>query len=97
MLIRIVKMTFVSGKSGEFMDIIHASKEKIRSFDGCLHLELLNDIQHPNTFFTLSRWRSEIHLENYRNSELFKNVWNRVKVLFAEKPEAWSLLKKEEV
>ena len=32
-------------------------------------------------------------LENYRNSALFKNVWAKTKVLFNDKPQAWSVNK----
>ena len=32
-------------------------------------------------------------LNNYRNSELFKDVWSKTKILFNKKPEAWSTKK----
>jgi heme-degrading monooxygenase HmoA len=58
---------------------------------GCNHLELLNDIKTSNIFFTYSYWDSENDLNNYRDSELFKEVWSKTKVLFNDKPEAWSV------
>lgn len=87
MITRIVKMTFIPGKENDFLEIFYASKKKIRSFEGCHELKLL---QAKNIFFTYSRWESEEHLNNYRDSELFVETWKKTKALFAEKPEAWS-------
>ncbi len=91
MIIRIVKMTFEPEKVNGFLKIFGASKHLIRNMDGCLHLELLNDINSANIFFTYSHWVSENDLNNYRNSELFKSVWGKTKILFAAKAEAWSV------
>ncbi|MEA5402030.1 antibiotic biosynthesis monooxygenase family protein [Arcicella sp. DC2W] len=90
MLIRIVRMTFHEEKVENFLAIFNASKHKIRHFEGCQHLELLQDKNFPNIFSTYSYWESENHLNNYRDSELFKNVWTSTKVLFVEKPIAFS-------
>ena len=70
MLIRIVKMTFRPEKINEFLEIFESSKEKIRAFEGCHHLELLRDINSPDIFLTYSHWESEEDLNNYRKSEL---------------------------
>jgi hypothetical protein len=91
MIIRIVKMTFIPEKVEEFLGVFHASKQFIRNMPGCNHLELLNDIKTSNIFFTYSYWDSENDLNNYRDSELFKEVWSKTKVLFNDKPEAWSV------
>lgn len=91
MIVRIVKMTFQQEKINDFRDIFQSEKEKIKAFEGCHHVELLNDIHLPNVFFTRSLWESEAHLENYRNSDFFKATWGKTKMLFAAKPEAWSL------
>lgn len=90
MLTRLVKMTFRNDKVKDFLHIFHSEKEKIKSFEGCHHVELLNDIRFPNIFFTRSIWESEIHLEKYRNSDFFKGTWEKTKKLFAERPEAWT-------
>ena len=84
-------MTFQSDKVNDFLEIFDASKTLIRNSEGCTHLELLNDINSSNIFFTYSYWRDEEALNTYRNSELFITVWSKTKVLFSEKPEAWSL------
>lgn len=89
MIVRIVKMTFQPQHVADFVQVFEASKEQIRAFEGCLHLELL---QHSSKsiFTTYSHWESEKHLDAYRHSELFKQTWAQTKVLFAAKPEAWS-------
>ncbi len=90
MLVRIVKMNFAPEKIDEFLANFEANKEKIRGFKGCRHLKLLRDKDHPERFFTYSYWENEAALETYRQSELFKGVWAKTKILFNEKPEAWS-------
>lgn len=90
-MIRIVKMTFDPDKVETFLANFNANKTFIRNFDGVKHLELLNDKNYSNVFFTYSIWESETHLEKYRNSDLFKGVWAKTKPLFIAKPEAWSV------
>jgi heme-degrading monooxygenase HmoA len=92
MIKRIVKMTFREEEVDNFIrDVFDQSKQKIRAFPGCLHMELLRDIRQPNVLFTLSYWEEETALNNYRNSELFSETWVKTKVLFSDKPKAWSL------
>lgn len=88
---RLVKMTFVESEINTFLEIFNANKTRIAAFEGCEKVELKRDINSPNIFFTISTWRSENDLENYRNSELFKGVWSQTKVLFDKRAEAWSL------
>ena len=75
----------------DFKVNFEAHKHQIRSFEGCEHLELLQQEGNPNVFFTYSWWRHQDDLENYRHSQLFTEVWSYTKSLFAAKPEAWSL------
>lgn len=91
MLIRYVRMTFREDKTDEFQKIFETSKDKIKAMAGCQYLELLRDINQPNIFMTHSHWESETDLNNYRDSELFKTTWAKTKVLFAEKPLAFSV------
>lgn len=91
MITRIVKMTFKPEEVPTFLALFEKNKKLIASFEGCTHLELLNDVNSSNIFFTYSKWNGENFLENYRNSELFASVWKQTKVLFAEKAEAWSV------
>ena len=93
MIIRIVKMTFSPEKVDDFLKVFEASKSKIRNFEDCTHLDLLQDINDPSIFFTYSIWQSEEHLNKYRDSELFSTTWAKTKILFAAKPEAWTVNK----
>lgn len=91
MIIRIVKMTFQPDKVDDFIGVFNEVKKQIKNFDGCKNLELWEDTEKDNIFFTYSEWNDNESLENYRNSNLFINTWGRTKILFSEKPEAWSL------
>ena len=87
-------MTFRPEEVENFQALFEERKERIRHFEGCRHLELWQDAHNPNIFFTYSNWDSEEHLNRYRFSELFKDTWSRTKALFAEKPNAWSVVRK---
>jgi quinol monooxygenase YgiN len=91
MIVRLVKLTIQPEMMVDFIAIFEKSKATIRAFDGCLHLELLQDQTHPHIFFTLSHWENEAALENYRQSTFFQQTWTSTKLLFAEKAMAWSL------
>jgi quinol monooxygenase YgiN len=91
MIKRIVKMSFHQEKTKEFMEIFAANWTLIKGFEGCSHVELLQDENNPSVFFTYSLWQSEVHLNHYRNSELFKRVWTATRALFNEKAQAWSV------
>jgi heme oxygenase (mycobilin-producing) len=93
MIIRIVRMHFTEAGVEEFLEIFNANKIAIRNFPGCTHLELLKDAEDAFTYTTLSHWQDEKSLESYRKSELFSAVWGRVKTLFAERTQAFSLKK----
>lgn len=92
MIIRIVRMEFDPGKVEEFITIFNISQGKIRSFEGCEHLELCQDIAQSNVYFTFSKWKSEAHLDSYRHSDFFRSTWSKTKALFIAKPLAYSLL-----
>lgn len=91
MFIRIVKMSFHSEKIEEFLANFNTKKEFIRNSPGCQLLELYRDKNNSDIFFTYSYWETEQDLENYRNSDLFKGVWAQTKILFNDKPVAWSV------
>lgn len=91
MFIRIVKMSFAPEHIAAFKQLFDTKKELIRNFEGCLFLELYQDKTDNNVFFTYSYWNAETDLERYRQSNLFKSVWSETKVLFNDKPEAWSV------
>lgn len=91
MIIRVVQMSFREEEVPQFVALFEERKETIRSFEGCLHLELWQDAHNPNIFFTYSIWEDESSLNHYRFSDFFRDTWGRTKALFKEKPQAWSL------
>jgi heme-degrading monooxygenase HmoA len=91
MFVRIVKLSFHLENIPAFLENFELMKEKIRNAPGNRLLELYQDKQNPELFFTYSYWETEADLENYRNSELFYEVWQFTKKLFNDKPEAWSV------
>jgi quinol monooxygenase YgiN len=92
MITRVVKMTFKPESVQGFKEIFYASQKLIRAFEGCNRVDLMRDLNNECVFFTLSFWDSEEDLNAYRQSYLFKNTWSKVKPLFSEKAEAWSLI-----
>lgn len=91
MLIRIVKMGFKPECIADFVAHFDAHSSLIRQSPGNKHLELWQDQNEPNIFFTYSFWDSPDDLENYRKSDLFQKVWAETKPMFCQKPEAWSV------
>ena len=91
MFTRIVKMEFKSEEVVNFLSKFDMVKEKIRAFDGCTFLELYQDKNNKNIFFTYSKWEKESDLMNYKASNLFSNVWTTTKPLFRSKAQAWSV------
>lgn len=93
MIIRIVRMYFNPEDVDEFLEIYERTQAAIQNMGGCSYLELLRDTEDPNTFITVSHWDSIHELDGYRKSELFKNVWTRVKALFSRPADAFSMEK----
>lgn len=91
MLIRIVRLPVAPAEVNLFIEYFNAVKKNIRHAEGCHELKLWTESDIENIFFTYSIWESELHLKNYLQSDLFKTTWNKVRPLFYEKPEAWSL------
>ena len=91
MITRIVKMTFRADKFAAFEDTFYKTQPAIRNFEGCLGVELHKDISNSSVYFTISRWESSDALENYRASEFFKSTWTKVKPMFIERAQAWTL------
>lgn len=90
-MIRIVKMEFDPAQVATFQQLFDERKERIAGFHGCQGVQLLQDIHQPHIFFTYSHWESPDHLEQYRQSDLFKETWRLTKALFGGKPAAWSV------
>jgi heme-degrading monooxygenase HmoA len=84
-------MEFEKEHIATFLDNFEVVKDRIRNFPGCLFLELWRDKEDSTIFFTHIKWASEKDLENYRHSELFKDVWATTKPMFRSKAQAWSV------
>lgn len=91
MIVRIVKMTFKKEGVDGFLAKLNERKERIRNFEGCQYLQILQDKNNPTIVFSHSYWDSEAALNNYRQSDFFKETWTFTKARFAAKPAAWSL------
>ena len=91
MIKRIVKMEFKEDKIDNFISLIDKNKNRIANSKGCISLEILQDINNKNIFFTYSCWKKEEDLNNYRESLLFKEVWAQTKTYFNHNPLAWSV------
>lgn len=84
-------MTFRPDATEDFLNVFKEAQPRIAAFPGCTHVELIRDIHRPEIMMTYSIWDSEDALESYRQSELFQTTWAKTKVLFNDKPKAWSL------
>lgn len=84
-------MHFRPDEIENFKLLFENTKLHIASFEGCEGVKLLEEAGNPETYFTLSTWQSEQHLEGYRSSKLFEATWSKTKAMFAGKPMAWSM------
>ena len=91
MFVRIVKLSFHEEHIPAFLENLELMKNHIRNAPGNRFLELYQDKNNKNIFFTYSYWETEDDLENYRKSALFDEIWTFTKKLFNDKPEAWSV------
>lgn len=87
---RIVKMTFHQDKCASFEQYFEEIKDKVGNQPGCHGVKLLKEASNSGVYFTYSIWDSQIELDAYRFTPLFKVVWPKVKDWFAARPEAWS-------
>jgi len=89
MITRIVQLPIdPKCKEGEaFIRLFDKYKAQIAAAEGCLGVKMLRSDEH---FFTYSRWESEGHLNAYRYSTVFEEVWPQTKALFSGKPKAWT-------
>jgi quinol monooxygenase YgiN len=90
MIRRLVHMSFKPERVSDFLAIFEESCEQIRRFPGCCEVTLLQREDRPTCFTTYSLWDDDTSLQAYRQSELFRATWARVKVLFDAPPAATS-------
>lgn len=94
MINRIVRLSFNPEKVNEFEQLFERTRTAIGGFEGCKGVRLLRDTENRHVYFTYSLWESAAALENYRQSDLFKQTWAQTKQWFNDKPMAWSLEEK---
>lgn len=91
MIIRIVRLSFNQNEVVKFLNIFNEARATILGFEGCQQLQLHKDADKDNVFYTISHWNEAIDLDYYRNSSFFQKTWAKTKLLFDEKPVAYSL------
>lgn len=87
---RIVQMTFKTEHANDFEVYFNEIKDQVGNQPGCHGVKLLKDISENGVYFTYSIWDNTEKLNAYRHTELFGEVWPKVKAWFSAKPEAWS-------
>lgn len=90
MIVRLVSLSFKPGKLEEFKRLYEGVVQQIRAYPGCLFVQLVADTEGQGDCYTISHWRSQESLDDYRHSPLFRSVWPRIKELLREKPWAQS-------
>lgn len=91
MITRVVRMSFHAEMVPAFLETFRKAEDQIRHFEGCVSLQLMRDEDNPTMYSTVSVWKNAAALEKYRQSDLFKTVWEAAKKGFANKPVAFSL------
>jgi quinol monooxygenase YgiN len=91
MIVRVVRMTFKDENVVDFLRLFDNEAFKIRKMSGCHHLELMKDTKETNVFVTYSYWENDDLLDQYRHSEVFREIWQQCKKYFADKPMAFSM------
>lgn len=97
MIIRWVKMTFHEHEVIPFLEMLEGRQQKIRTFPGCLYLEVVQDVRYPNIIFSHSHWENEAALNAYRHSDFFKKTWSMTKPRFAAPAQAWTVQRLHEL
>ena len=90
MVIRLVELSIQKDKLPIAKKLLEDVAPKVRNSPGCSHLRILMDLHNPARITTYSHWNTEVDLNTYRNSEIFKNFWTQIKPLFAAPAKAWS-------
>lgn len=91
MIKRIVTLYFNEEAVEEIKEVLAAKVADIRAVPGCQHLEIFQDTVEPSIMFSYSFWSSQEHLDAYRASSLFGEVWPFLKSHFRSAPRANSV------
>ena len=85
-------MEFKEENVGTFIKFFESIQPTICSFEGCVSVDLYQEAHATSTYFTVSRWKDEEALNNYRSSAFFGKTWKKTKAMFSGKPVAYSLI-----
>ena len=89
MVVRVVKMTFQADLVESFKGFFEARKDKIKSCEGCTHLELWQDDIHSNIVFTYSYSTNKAALVHYRNSAFLEIPRHKPNKCLQQKPKPY--------
>src|SRR5918999_2516443 len=67
MIAVIFEFTAAEGRRQEYLDIAAALNSEVRKFDGFISIERFQSISDPQRFVSLSFWRDEEAVRNWRN------------------------------
>jgi len=84
-------MKFREEEVDNFLNAFKSVEHHIRNFNGCKGLQLLQQTDDPLPFSLIACGIQKKAYITTVFSELFKNTWAKTRILFADKPEAWSL------
>ena len=90
MIVRVVRLRLRPSKVQDFENVFKENRRAIEAQSGCHGVELLRDAEDEHVRGTLSRWESQDHLDAYRRSVLFGEVWPLTKTFFEAPAEVWS-------
>jgi quinol monooxygenase YgiN len=90
MLLRIVKMEFRPSQVKAFDDLFVRVHSRIETMPGCRKVLLLHGAESECVRTTLSWWDDASHLEAYRKSPFFGEVWPKTKAMLNAPAIAWS-------
>lgn len=66
MIIAVLGLTFLEGKAEEGFATMHESLKVTRAFDGCISIEVAQDVNDPHKAIVVERWQSLAHDTAYR-------------------------------
>src|SRR5688500_6315770 len=73
MIIQIVKASIKPDRRETWLEVVRANAAQTRGEDGCESYVATEDVEAPNTFVIVERWRDlEAKYENLRNPEFGK-------------------------
>ena len=69
MIAVIFELTPAAGRKQEYLDLAAGLASELKTFDGFISIERFESITNPGNFVSLSFWRDEEAVRNWRNME----------------------------